>query len=271
MNRGVMLKTAREARLLLVITTVAVLLLEVLLVGLTEQLSDQLRQMWTQMPFVQRLVRTLLGADFGDMVGPTGFLSIGYAHPILFACMWTFILASCSRSIAGEIDRGTADLLLTLPVSRRSVYASSSMVYLFAGVPLCAAAPIGMWIGTRIIDLSEQPDLARLSMMSFSLAALYVCVTGAAMLASSVFSRRGPAIAVVLGWLMASFLMNFLGQLWSAFERLGVIGVLHYYRPLPVIRSGELPWSDLGALAGGGVVFWLIGLWRFSRRDIPAA
>lgn len=271
MNPGIMLKTAREVRLLVVITTAAVLLLEVLLVGLTEQLSEQLRQFWQQIPVAQRLVRMLVGAELGDSVGTTGFLSIGYAHPILFACVWTLILASTSRAVAGEIDRGTADLLLTLPVSRRGVYVSSSVVFLLAGVPLCAAVPTGMWIGTQIIYFADPPDLGRLSLMAISLMALYVCVTGASMLASSVFSRRGPAIAVVLGWLLVSFLLNFLGQLWSIFGRLGFIGALRYYRPLPVIRDGELPWGDLGALVGGGVIFWLIGLWRFSRRDIPAA
>ena len=71
-------------------------------------------------------------------------------------------------------------------------------------------------------------------------------------------------------WLLASFLLNFLGQFWPVAERVSFLGILHYYRPLPVVRTGDWPVHDIAVLIGLAVVFFLAGMWRFSRRDIPA-
>jgi len=65
-------------------------------------------------------------------------------------------------------------------------------------------------------------------------------------------------------------LLNFLGQFWSIAEQIALLGLLHYYRPLPIVRTGDWPVQDIAVLLGLGAVFWSAGLWRFTRRDIPA-
>src|SRR5205814_8559122 len=65
--------------------------------------------------------RPELLAVIGDDVSagsPSGFLAIGYGHPFFFLILsaWT-VRVSCG-ALAGEIGRGTMDLLAARPIAR---------------------------------------------------------------------------------------------------------------------------------------------------------
>ena len=57
--------------------------------------------------------------------------------------MATMTILFCSRMPAGEVDVGTADVLLGLPVSRLSIYAAEALVWIAAGLLL-----IGLGLAT---------------------------------------------------------------------------------------------------------------------------
>lgn len=77
-------------------------------------------------------------------------------------------------------------------------------------------------------------------------------------------------VGVILGALLASFLMNFVAQLWPAARRLSFLGILHYYQPLPVVRTGDWPVRNIVILLSIAPITWSLGLWRFTLRDIRA-
>jgi len=213
----------------------------------------------------------MLGADLGSEITPTALVTIGFAHPVLFACNWVFLLSITTKSIAGEIDAGTIDLVATLPISRLRLFASLSVVWVLAGIPISLAPVFGAWIGTHVFSTPAPLHLGNFLLLSVHLYAVYLCVGAVGMFASAIVSRRGPAIGVLLGWLLASFLLSFLAQMWSAVEPIDFLFLLHYYRPLPVVRTGALIPGDLAVLLVVAAVFWTAGAIRFQRRDIPAA
>lgn len=270
MNAAVMRKTARDAAALLVIVVLGILLFECLIVRALGEFTEEITEIWFSRPFLTNLVKALLGADLAENVTVTSLMTIGFAHPLLYALVWGFLLATGTRVIGGEIDRGTADLLLSLPISRARVYASVSAVWMLAGVPVCLAPLAGIWLGEWAFPLSEPLELSRLRIVPLNLFALYLAVGCGTMLVSSLVPRRGPAIAIVLAALLGAFLLSFLAQFWSLAERLSFLGMLHYYRPLECVRTGIWPLREIAVLGTGAVTLWLVGLWQFSRRDIPA-
>jgi ABC-2 type transport system permease protein len=269
-NLAVMRKTARDALLLWVITVLTIVIFECLLVRALGEFADEITEIWFKRAVLRQFVKALVGADLAENVTTTSLMTIGFAHPFLYTLVWGFVLATGTRVIAGEIDRGTADLLLSLPVSRRRIYTSVSLVWVLAGIPICVAPLVGVWIGQWASPLREPVELARLRFAPFNLLAMYLAIGAGTMLVSSVFSRRGPAIATVLAALLASFLLSFLTQFWKLAERFSFLGILHYYRPLESVRSGNWPVMDISVLCGTAAILWLGGLWWFSRRDIPA-
>lgn len=271
MNRAIFFKTCRDSWPMLVGVTLAICLLEFLFVAVAGHMEKELEYLWIQKPFFQDFAKTLLGGDLGGSFSSTGLLTLGFAHPILFTLCWTFLLTTCTRVIVGEIERGTSDLLLTLPVSRAKLYGSVSVVWLACGIPICSAIPLGSWIGESFLPLSEPVNFSRLMIVAVNFGAMYVAVGGFATCCSAFTSRRGMAVTITVVWLLSSFLLNFLAQFWTVAEWMSMVGVLHYYRPLPIVHTGDWPWRDIFILLGTGLAFWSAGLVLFRRRDIPAA
>lgn len=272
MNLALFRKTVRDSRVLILVMPLAIVVFEVLFLrGLVEFISDKTMFEWFERSFARRFTRVLLGADLLEGINLTSLMTLGFAHPLVYALTWSLVLAVGTRVIAGEIDRGTADLLLSLPLSRARIYACVSSVWLMAGIPVSLAPLAGAWLGQRILTMPETLNLERLALLVVNLFALYVAVGGITSLASSLVSRRGPAVAISLTVILASVLLNTVAQFSETIKQISFLGLLDYYRPLPIIRSGQLPIHDILVLLGIGGACWLAGLWRFRRRDIPAA
>ena len=95
-----------------------------------------------------------------------------------------------------------------------------------------------------------------------------VAVGAVALLVSTMSDRRGRAMAVVFGLVLASFLLNFLAQFWPSAEGLAPLSVLNYYRPAQILANGNVPMHDMLMLLGIAVVAWVAGLEIFARRSI---
>ena len=271
MSRGLIAKTARDALVLFLLVAAGILIFEALLVLVFGALSEQVLDIWARIPFVQRLLKALIGVDVTGEVTLASLLSLGLVHPILFALLWSFEVTMCTRVILGEIESGTADLLLALPMSRARVYASVSVVWIAAGALLCCMIWVGLALGTLLFATPEPVPLARFGKPLLNLFALYVAIGCGTMCVSVFCVRRGPAIAMVLAVLLASLLVEFVAAFVPSLERMRFVGLLAYYDPAEIVRSGRLPPLDLAVLAIGAASAWALGLWRFNTRDIPAA
>lgn len=272
MSRAIFCKTLRDSWLLIGALILAVLVLELGILRMLLETGENLEHLrtWLELPLVRDLLQIVLGADLVGDLTPTTMATFGLAHPLLYAFAWILLIAMGSAAIAGEIDWGTADWLLTLPVSRATVYFSTSAACLLAAVGIGCAPLVGLWLGVQLWPRAGPLDFGRLWPLTPNFVALNVCVAGLALLASSLVARRGKAVGLVLACLLVSDLVNILTQFWAVLRPIKFLGFLHYYRPLPVVRSGELPWANIAILLGVAAIAWLAGLRCFCRRDIPA-
>ena len=272
MSWAVVRKTVRDYLALTLVLMASVVLFEVLVVRiLLEAAKDlELVREWLDRSLIKVFIQLALGADLMGDLTPTTLSTLGLAHPLLYILCWTLVLTIATGVLAGEIGRGTADLLLTLPVSRGAVYVSTTVVWWLALIPVSFAPLLGLWLGERAFPLSEPLDFSRLWRVSVNFLALNWSVAGLTMCVSSFVSRRGTAVAVAMAVLVVSDLINLLVPFWKAVEPYAFLGFLHYFKPLVVLRSGQLPWGNMTVLLGVAVVTWLIGYRRFTRRDIPS-
>src|SRR3972149_5464441 len=126
MNLGLIYKAVREtwASTLWFATGIFVfeLVLGLILPAFQKEFSDK----FLQLEFMQKILAALLGAELGKVMGPAVLSMIGWVHPLVLALVWAQAIVVCTRVPAGEVDRGTLDVLLALPVTRTSVYVSGS-------------------------------------------------------------------------------------------------------------------------------------------------
>ncbi len=273
MNLALLRKTFRDYRTLLLIVMIGMVVFEIFAVRMILEGAKDLAllKQWIERPFLQTILRLALGADISKDLSPSTLAVFGLAHPLIYTMSWALLLTIATGVTVGEMQRGTADLLLTLPVSRASVYCTTSIVWIVAAAIASIAPYIGMLIGEQCFPLGEPLRYAGMRAVAVTYFTMCVSIGCVTMLVSSFASRRGTAIAIVLSMLLVSDFINLLSQLWPPMQKIAFIGFLYYYRPLPVLLSAELPWYDLSVLLGIGALAWAAGLIHFTRRDIPAA
>ncbi|MHC4429733.1 MAG: ABC transporter permease subunit [Planctomycetota bacterium] len=270
MNPGILLRSVREAWLPAAVLAVALVIIEAILAYVLPTFLEGFSSQLLQLEFFRNILRALLGTDVGDFLTPTALSAIAWVHPAVLALVWTHAVVFCTRSPAGEIDRGTIDVLLGLPISRWSLYTSETSVFMVSGALMLVLAVCGHLLGS-LIAATPPPPVGPLFIVVVNFYCLYLAVGGIASMISAASDRRGRAVAVVFAILIASFLLNFLATLWPVAERLAFLSVLQYYQPFFILAdsgSGGWPLGDIAVLLGVAAVTWVGGGLWFARRDI---
>lgn len=267
MNAGVVRKAIREAWAVTVLLAIAIGAAEGLLSYALPTIFSRYSEQLLQLPFVQRIVAGFLGADIRGPITEEMVRLFGWVHPVVLAILWAHVVWHGTRLPAAEVDRGTIDLLLCLPVSRWSLYVSDSMVTFGSGVLLVVCALAGNVIASQL-GRSATGGTSRAALpIAANCFCLHVAVAGLAYLVSSLSDRRGRAVAAIVVVLLTSFLLNFLAQFWEPIRSADVLSILHYYRPMQIAMGNAWPIRDMAVLAGAGFVLWLFGAAVFIRRD----
>lgn len=254
-----------------------------------------------------RIVQTLAGGERIHFERAMDMLSIGYMHPLMLIvfCLWG--IGRTSLAIAGEIDRGTAELLLSQPIRRSDIIIANLLVDLIV-LPLLALA---MWAGTTLgyhlvgqfevkpEDLEKlfgglpfkivvQPELLETNLWAFgpalaNVATLIFAVSGTTIAVSAAGRYRNRVIGWAVLLVLIQFIANLVGQMWEGAQWARPFTVFYYYQPQRIILNSS--WSvDLFAgvraeplmvpfvavLAGVGLAGYLVALVTFNRRDLPA-
>ena len=268
MNRGLLAKTIRETWLMTLLYAMAVALFEVLLAYVIPRFSAEMSEQWLKLDFVRTIFKGLLGTEVAEMLGPEALASMAWVHPLLLTLVWAHAVTFCSRFPAGEIDRGTIDIALALPVSRLDFFCGESLVWLGSGLVVVLAGLAGSLVG---VCGSFGPQAGAgwdaLPVLG-NLYCLYLAVGGIAWLASSLCNRRGRAVSIALAFVLVSYTWNFLVQFWDVARALPQVSVLYYYRPLATLHSPSWPWPDMLVLLCIASVTWAAAGLVFRRRDI---
>ena len=266
--RGVLLKILRETWLGTLLFAFGLFLVEILLNLVLPEFLDQMEDMLARMPFMRDFIAAMLGVDIEGEITAQLMQAFVWVHPTVLTLLWAQETMFCTRYPAGEIDRGTVDVLLALPLSRRSVYLAETLMWLLSGVLMLTGGALGYAIGSQAMPVEYRPELDRVLLVLVNLFCLYFAVGGFAFLVSSMSERRGRAVFAVFATVLASFLLNFLAQFWTLAEPFSLLSVLNYYQPAAVLRSGSLASGDIAVLLISGAVFWIAGREITARRSI---
>lgn len=231
---------------------------------------------------IGQLVQAIIGGEQVELNRSDNFMSIAYVHPLPLTILGIFAIGRAANAIAGEIDRGTMELLLAQPVRRTHLVLAHLTVDMIVIPSLC----LMLWLGTYCgiwwngLDTSDNPmqrvDPLRFLPALLCLFALVFVHSGVTMWISSL----GRSRARVWGWAITLFLcmffINVFGQILpEALAWLRPFTVHYHYQPQQVIfhkdwyTNGSV-WFHLGVLLGGGAAGYLLAWLTFTRRDLPA-
>jgi ABC-2 type transport system permease protein len=228
-----------------------------------------------------RMIEKLIGGDRIAIGQGLDTLSIGYMHPLLLTMLSVWAVGRAAGAIAGELDKGTMELLVAQPLARWRVIASHLVVDCLTIPMLCGCLWAGTALGASVFGLVEmtKADKKPIDPWQFGAAlvnvgALMFAISGYTMALSSAgrFRARVLGIAVVLTLLQ--FLINLLGQTWQDIEFLRPWTVFYYYQPQGLILDLEGAVAqarrNVLTLLAVGTAGYGLALAIFCYRDLPA-
>ncbi len=268
MNLGLIIRALRE----MLPTTALIAGMLGLISGLLAYALPAVQARFLQRSFIppglQQMRNVMLGVDSATGGVADIAFSIAWSHPVVLILLCAQAIIVCTRVPAGEIERGTIDILMGLPVSRRQLFLSESLAWVVSGGLVLGAIYGGSFIGAMFIRPEYRPDWSNLAMVLVNLGLVYALVGALALLAATLSDRRGRAVLFVLVIAVGSLLVNFLQLLWEPAKHVSFLSFLHYYRPIGMLQKGAWPWRDLAVLGSGTLVAWVASGIILSRRPL---
>ncbi len=305
MTLALVRKLLRDIRAALLVVALLLAAFECLWAKITQRVTEELVPQFTKhVPvfFIKaalfegpgKLMQTLMGGESIDFTRGLDMLSIGYVHPLVVTILCIWAVGRAAGAVAGEIDRGTMELLLAQPLPRHRVIVAHFIVDAITIPLLCLSLWFGNWLGLFIFGhvawgAAADDGTLRVDPRAFvpalvCVAALLFAVSGITMWLSARGRFRNRVLGLAVLVTLVQFLVNVIGQMWPALEPLRKFTVFYYYTPqqvvlrdswmVPIGWGGDsgtgYPVSGTVVLLVVGIVGYALALWTFSRRDIPA-
>ena len=200
--------------------------------------------------------------DFGTPAGYLGAEIFSLIAPLLLVVAG---IGAGARAIAGEEERGTLDLLLSMPVSRRRLVLEKLGALVVEvtglGAVLWAALAIGSWAAGMHLSAG---NLAAAAGGAVLLALAFGCI---ALLLGAATGRRGLATGLTAALAVAAYLLNSLAPLVHALEHVRKASPFYHYAAGDPLRQGFAVGHGL-VLVAIAVAAGLLAPVLFDRRDL---
>ncbi|HEY3260124.1 MAG TPA: ABC transporter permease subunit [Pseudonocardiaceae bacterium] len=212
-----------------------------------------------------RGMRAMLGGT-ADFLHAAGWLSTGMSHPITLALFTSGALTVAVGGVAGEIERGTIEFVLTRPVTRRRYLTAIAAAALVVVTAVQLSGLLVTLLARQTVDGVDQLGVAQVLRPFAGSWLLFAAISQVSLLVSATVSLRGRALALSAGFVVLSFFANFAAMMIDQLSGLRLASVFHYVQPATLLNGHGL--TDLAMPAAVGVVALAIALVLFGRRDI---
>lgn len=265
MSWRLFLRTWRAQRVKLLLVAIALVIWGSLMPIVFEAFKEQIDLLLGSGAIPQQFVQ--FGG--GDLFTLPGTIALGFIHPIAVALGLVFALGFAVNAVAGERQRGTLEVLLARPLSRRRLYLTLLVATLLFVAVAMAAQVLGTFIGATLAGALAELQPERLAVMWLNGVLVFMAIGAVALAASVSFDRLTPALGLSLAFILVSYFLEIIGSLWIDARGLQPYSLFHYLDPKGAL-TGTMTAADwlvpLAVFAAGFVAALVV----FPRRDLAA-
>jgi ABC-2 type transport system permease protein len=204
--------------------------------------------------------------NFVDITTAAGYLNASVYGLIVAVLLVVYSIAAGTRTIAGDEEAGTLDLILAYPVSR-SRLALQRFVSFLVSVSIIVVA---LWLvilavaGPAQLDDISVAQFAAMHVHLFLFAALFGAVTYAVGAATG---SKAPAIGSGAGLAVLGYVANGIIPQAEGLEWVRNLSPFHWFNGDNPLRTG-IQIGDALLMFGLAAVLVAVGTWVFDRRDV---
>jgi ABC-2 type transport system permease protein len=221
-----------------------------------------------QMEALPALFQGLLGKPLNIETLP-GFISwrlVGFL-PIMIGF---YSIVALTGTLAGEAASGTLEMLLATPVSRVKVALQKYAAHVSLIVIAAVLVAVGTWLGNATFATLPEDAMSIFDSLSeFALVALMSLFAGSIGFAIAPLLGRGVGAGVGAIYLFGSYAVNGYADMVPGFGVLRTASMFFWtqnHRPM----AGFYDWPAVGLVLALTVLFAVIGIVLFQRRDLAA-
>jgi ABC-2 type transport system permease protein len=265
MSRALLRHTWRSHRVRLLLVCVAALLWGGLLPVIYARFGSSFRGLLES----GALPAALANIGGGDIFSLSGAIALGFIHPIAIILVCIFAVGFATSSVAGERQRGTLEILLSHPLSRRRVYATLLFAALAFVALVLTALLCGALVSASLSGVIGEIELGRVPLAWLDAFLLFGSLSTIALAASVSCDRLSRALGVTLAFVLVSYFLEILGSLWPDAAFLQRYSLFHYLETRRILTGNADPFA-FAVLIVVAIAAIGLALLIFPRRDLAA-
>jgi len=213
-------------------------------------------------------IKTLLGGEALRGGNIAGLIAIGYQHPLILTLYMLFAVGVPTGLLAGEVQRGTMELILSRHATKTGVYICAGLVTVTGMYALVLVMYLGTVACTGLYQSSQPVPLGFFFKIAIVGGLLASAVGGIALLAAACF-RRGAAVTVTVAYLVVNYFVSIIAEWWPRMKFLEPTTIFHYVPGPQMFQASAWPLADMAVLVSLLAVSTVLGGLIWSRRDLP--
>lgn len=227
--------------------------------------------------FLQSLpfpIEKLMGISMDAVASVPGRIALMFVDPVIVFTLAGWAITRGSDVVAGEIDRGTMEILLAQPIKRLWIIITHATVALIGAMILSGSVLLGIFIGLQIVKFDQPVDITIFIPASLNLVSMTFFVVAYSSLLSAFGRSRSRTMGFAGVIFIGSLLIKMLGRAWDAGSWLLYCTFLGAFEPQKMVTEPDKTWSLLATYLTVhillSVALYLVSIVYFSKRDIPA-
>lgn len=261
-------KTIKDRKWNIIIYSLVAILTVWMYVGMFPTFSDKAEQFNQMLEAYPESFMKAFGVEdtaliFSDIEHFLAMENYSMFWPIIVICL---LVSWAGSAIAGEVEKGTIETLLSQPISRVKIFFAKYLsgltaIAIFIIISIYCVIPL-----TKIYDVSVQTNsyhyMAALALM-FSLAIYSVC-----MFFSTIFNEKGRVYFFGAGMMVVMYFLQIITSLKESLANLKYATFFYYFDYNKALFEHQISDLSILVLLGTTVVFTTLAAIVFSKRDI---
>lgn len=268
MNLSVLKKTVFERWRPTVVYTVGLLAYMLMLTAVYPTFRKMLTAKSELLKDYPKGLLQFFGVERIDAASFSNYITLELLGFIWVVIMAAFVIAFARQMVAGEIDDGTLELLMAQPVARWKVLTTEGAGLLGGIVILVVTTVVGMIVYGSIFAYNAGVNYAGYAAFLPVGICLAAAIGGYSVLFSVLLSDPKRAVMASVGLTLFFYLLHFSASYSSILAKVDWFGIFHYYNPMQVIESGNVPLKSVLLLLTFAAVGFGLAVWAFQRKDL---
>lgn len=250
--------------ILLIIAGVLFMYTSIMLMMFDPETNDKVNQMMEMFP------KEVLNA-FGFKVVSGSLLEFltSYLYGFIFLIFPLIIeMVVAHRVIARHVDKGSMAYILSTPNDRKRI-ALTQMFFLEACVFLMVVYITLIEIICSEIAISGLLDIPRLLYVNLGLFLMHSALAGICFFASCIANESKTSLSIGIGVSVTFYVIQMLANMGDKLSFLKYLTIFTLFQPNDVLEGKNTVLLNFGILAFISIVGYGVGVYKFSKRDLP--